>query len=335
MEAERIALGHGGGGRMTADLIRGVFLPRLTNPRLEAMGDAARLDPVPGALAMTTDAFVVSPQDFPGGDIGALAVFGTVNDLAVSGARPVALSAAFILEEGLLQEDLRRWVDSMARAARRCGVEVVTGDTKVVPRGQGDRAYVVTTGIGAVLPGAPPGAGTVREGDMVLVSGSIGDHGAVIAAIRNGLEPGALRSDCGPVLDLVEALLAAGVRPRFLRDPTRGGLGTVLGEMGEASGLSVEVRDGDLPVRPEVAGLCDLLGLDPIFLACEGRVVAVVALSEADKALEVWRTLPSGQGAASIGQVIARAPAPIVRVTPYGGRRLCDVPAAEPLPRIC
>jgi len=267
MEEERIALGHGGGGRMTSDLIREVFLPALGNPRLEALGDAARLDPVPGGLAMTTDAFVVTPQDFPGGDIGALAVFGTVNDLAVSGARPVAISAAFILEEGLVRGDLERWVASMAQAARRCAVEVVTGDTKVVPRGQGDRAYVVTTGIGAVLPEAPPGPGSVREGDEVLVSGMVGDHGAVIAALRNGLDPGSLHSDCAPVWDLVEALLAAGVRPRFLRDPTRGGLGTVLGEMGEASGLSVEVRDGDLPVRPEVAGLCDLLGLDPIFLA--------------------------------------------------------------------
>ncbi|HOU53556.1 MAG TPA: hydrogenase expression/formation protein HypE [Myxococcota bacterium] len=335
MEREPIALGHGGGGRMTSDLIREVFLPALANPRLEALGDAARLDPVPGRLAMTTDAFVVSPQDFPGGDIGALAIFGTVNDLAVSGARPVAISAAFILEEGLARDDLERWVASMALAARRCSVEVVTGDTKVVPRGQGDRAYVVTTGLGAVQAGAPPGPEAIREGDEVLVSGPVGDHGAVIAALRNALDPGTLRSDCGPVWDLVEALLAAGATPRFLRDPTRGGLGTVLGEMAEASGLSVEVRDDALPVRPEVAGLCDLLGLDPIFLACEGRVVAVMPSEQAEEALRAWRRLPSGQEATRIGRVVQRAPAPIVRVTPYGGRRLCDVPAAEPLPRIC
>ncbi len=330
-----VTLGHGSGGRLTTDLIREVFLPHLSNPRLDVLGDAAWLPRVEGRLAMTTDGFVVSPRVFPGGDIGCLAIFGTVNDLAVGGAVPLALSAAFILEEGLPMDELRQVAASMGLAAQRCGVEVVTGDTKVVERGHGDGVFIATAGVGRLRDEPPTGPASVVVGDEVVVSGPVGDHGAVIAAIRNGIDPGALTSDCGPVLPLVDALYAAGIRPRFLRDPTRGGLATVLSELAKEAGLTVELREADLPVRDEVRAVCDLLGLDPLFLACEGRVVAVVAGGQGARVVAAFEAIPEGRGAAVAGRIVPREAGPVAFATRYGGRRLYDTPTSEPLPRIC
>lgn len=336
MGGDRITIGHGSGGRLTRDLVRDVFLPALDDPRLAELGDAARLAAVDGDLALTTDGFVVSPRVFPGGDVGCLAVYGTVNDLAVAGAVPIALTASFVLEEGLAVAELAAVAASMGAAARRSGVAVVAGDTKVVERGHGDGVFVVTAGVGRMRPDAPPGARAIRPGDEVVASGPIGDHGAVIAAARHGLEPGpGLRSDCGPVTALVDALYAAGVRPRFLRDPTRGGMATVLAEAADEAGQTVVLREADVPVRPEVLAVCDLLGLDPLYLACEGRVVAIVPAGQGAAAAGAMAVLPEGAGAAVIGIVQARAPGPVVLQTRFGGTRLCDVPAGELLPRIC
>mgnify|MGYP000966807852 CR=1 FL=1 len=330
-----ITLGHGSGGRLTGELVRDVFLPHLSNPRLDALGDAAWLPRVEGRLAMTTDGFVVSPRVFPGGDIGCLAVYGTVNDLAVGGSVPLALSASFLLEEGLPIDELKGFAASMGAAARRCGVEVVTGDTKVVERGHGDGVFVCTAGVGRLRDLPPTGVASVELSDEVVVSGPVGDHGGVIAALRNGLDPGALRSDCGPVLALVDALYAAGVRPRFLRDPTRGGLATVLAEFAKEAGRTVDLREADLPVRDEVHAVCDLLGLDPLYLACEGRVVAVVPGGQGAAAAAAFACVPEGKGAAVIGLVVPRESGPVALSTRYGGRRLYDTPTSEPLPRIC
>jgi hydrogenase expression/formation protein HypE len=330
-----VTLGHGSGGRLTSDLVREVFLPHLQNPGLAPLSDAAWLPRVEGRLAMTTDGFVVSPRAFPGGDIGCLCVYGTVNDLAVGGARPLALSAAFVLEEGLSLAELRVVAASLGAAARRCGVDVVTGDTKVVQRGRGDGIFVTTAGVGLLREDPPPGPGAVREGDEVVVSGPVGDHGGVIAALRNGLEPGDLRSDCGPVLPLVDALYAAGIRPVFLRDPTRGGLATVLAEMAREAGLSAELHEEALPVREQVRAVCEVLGLDPLYLACEGRVAAVVPAGQGAAAVAAFRSVAEGRDAAVVGRMVPAAPSPVVWVTRYGGRRLYDVPTSEPLPRIC
>lgn len=330
-----ITLGHGGGGLWTRDLVRDVFRRHLGNPALDAMGDAAVLPQVPAGLALTTDAFVVHPLFFPGGDIGSLSVFGTVNDLAVAGAVPLHLTAAFVLEEGLPIGDLDRIAASMAQAARQAGVQVVAGDTKVVERGHGDGVFIVTSGVGRMRAQAPAGAAAVRPGDAVLVSGPIGDHGAVIAARRMGLElSGGLQSDCGPVTALVDALYDAGVRPRFLRDPTRGGFATVLAEMAREAGACVEVVEEAVPVREGVRAVCEILGLDPLYLACEGRVVAVVAPEDREAALEAWTTV-SGGAARACGEVRERGPAPVLVRTWTGGLRVCDLLASDPLPRIC
>lgn len=331
-----VTLGHGSGGRLTQALVRDVFLPRLGNPRLALLGDSAILGNPGGPIAFTTDGFVVSPRFFPGGDIGTLAVCGTVNDLAVAWSRPIALSASFIIEEGLPIEELVRIVDSMARAAVDAGVEVVTGDTKVVERGHGDGIYIVTAGVGAVWPDAPGGPDRMVEGDEIVVSGPIGDHGAVIAALRHGMEPGpGLASDCAPITVLVDALRESGVRPRFLRDPTRGGLATVLAEMARDVDMSAEIREDCIPIRREVRGLCEILGLESLFLACEGRMVAVVPRGSGLRAVDALRTVLSGQEAAVIGRLVPREAAPVILETAFGGRRLCDTPASEPLPRIC
>ena len=280
----RVTLAHGSGGRLTAELVHDIFLKHFANPALAPLSDAALLDRIDGRLAMTTDGFVVSPLFFPGGDIGRLAVNGTVNDLAVSGAVPRYLSAACILEEGMGLEELDQVARSMAAAAREAGVTIVTGDTKVVEKGHGDKIFVVTAGVGRLREDHPGGPATVRDGDAVLVSGPVGDHGAVIAAHRMKLDlSGGLRSDCGPVHHLVAALYEAGVHPRFMRDPTRGGLATVLAELGRASHLTARIQERSLPVRDGVRATCEILGLDPLYLACEGRVVVVVPPAEAEE----------------------------------------------------
>jgi hydrogenase expression/formation protein HypE len=330
-----VTLGHGSGGRLTASLVKDVFVRHFANATLEALGDAASLDAIDGRIALTTDSFVVKPLFFPGGDIGRLGINGTVNDLCVSGAVPLSLSAAFILEEGFPLADLERVAASMADAARIANVKVVTGDTKVVERGHGDGVFVTTAGVGRLRAEAPAGARSVRAGDAVVVSGPVGDHGAVIAAVRSGMELEGLKSDCGSVAALVEALYRAKVRPRFMRDPTRGGLATVLAELAGEGEVSVRIREADLPIRDSVHSVCDILGLDPLYLACEGRVVAVVPREQAEAAVRAMRELPEGQGAAAIGEIAPAGPGPVVLETRYGGTRLYDILASEQLPRIC
>jgi hydrogenase expression/formation protein HypE len=309
-----ITLGHGSGGRLTQDLVRGVFGARLRHPALLAWGDAAALEVAGARLALTTDSFVVSPLVFPGGDIGTLAVCGTVNDLAVAGAVPEFLSLGVILEEGLAADLLARVADSIAATAAAAGVAVVTGDTKVVEKGKGDGIYLNTAGIGRLRPDAPPGPASLRPGDLLLVNGPIGDHGAVIVSVRSGIDlVSGLTSDCAPLGGLVGALYDAGVTPRFLRDPTRGGVAGLLAELAAASGLGLDLDEAALPVRPEVTGICELLGLDPLSLANEGKVIAVV---------------PADQGPAAQAALAGHH-------TRYGGQRLIDMPVADPLPRIC
>jgi hydrogenase expression/formation protein HypE len=333
---ERITLGHGGGGLLTLELVREVFVARLSNPALAVLDDAASLAGL-GPLVMTTDSFVVSPLRFPGGDIGKLAVCGTVNDLAVAGAVPRYLTLGAILEEGLEMPVLDAVVASIAAAATDAGVEVVAGDTKVVERGKGDGIYLNTAGVGVVREAWREGAPAPSHGDAVLVSGPVGDHGAVILAGRLGIDPGAeLVSDCAVVTPLVAALFDAGVVPSFLRDPTRGGVAGVLCDLAENTAREVRVDEGAIPVSAGAATVCELAGTEPLQLACEGRVVAVVRGADAERALALWRNLPGGRGAATIGRLgRSRADGRVVLETRYGGERLVARPTADPLPRIC
>lgn len=332
----RITLGHGSGGRLTLDLIKGVFAPLLSNRFLDPFGDAAICPDPGGRLALTTDSFVVQPLFFAGGDIGSLAVNGTVNDLAVAGARPLYLTLGVILEEGLLVADLQRAVASLAEAAARADVHVVTGDTKVVERGKGDGIFFNTAGVGVMRPGYPRTDRAPAPGDAILVSGPVGDHGAVILAARHGLIPGpGLVSDCAPVTPLVDALFSAGVLPLFMRDPTRGGLASVLCDLAEIPGAGVRVDEAAVPLCPAVEAVCAITGIDPWHLACEGRVVAVVAAEDAERALAAWRGVAGGEQAARVGSLIADPPGRVVLTTRYGGARLLLRPSAELLPRIC
>ena len=338
-ETERVLLGHGSGGLLTAQLIETVILPALTNPALDLLDDQAVLDlpPVPrGRLAFTTDSYVVTPLFFPGGDIGDLAVNGTINDLAVGGARPLALSLAFILEEGLPLDELRRVVASVRRASQRAGVPVVTGDTKVVGRGSGDKVFINTSGIGLVPAGVELSSRRVRAGDAILLSGSVGDHGATILAQREGLSlAGDLASDTAAVHDLCEAVLAASPDVHAMRDPTRGGLGAVLVEIASRGKLAIEIDERAVPVRDAVRGACELYGLDPLLLANEGKVVAFVPADSAARALAAMRGHPLGRDAVQIGRVTTEGTGLVSLRTPLGSRRILDLPYAEPLPRIC
>lgn len=330
---DRVVLAHGAGGRLSHALVRDRFVAVFDTPELRAGTDAAVLAPA-GPIALTTDAFVVRPLFFPGGDIGALAVYGTVNDLATAGARPRWLAVSFVLEEGLPLPDLDRVVASVAAAARASGVSVVTGDTKVVERGRCDGVYVTTTGVGEVVAPTPLGPSAVRPGDAVLVSGPVGDHGVAVLLARGDVPIAAdVVSDCAPVHGLSLALLAAGIRVRALRDPTRGGLAAALVEVATAAGVGIRVAERDVPVRPAVADVCELLGLDPWLVACEGRLVAFVHPDDAEAALAVLRAQPGGEGAARIGAVTADPP--VVVEGPFGGERVLDLPAGELLPRIC
>jgi hydrogenase expression/formation protein HypE len=332
---DRIVLAHGGGGRVMHRLIRDVFLAAFGDP-LRARGhDGAVLD-LDGRFAVTTDAFTVRPLFFPGGDIGSLAVHGTVNDLAMCGARPLYLTASFILEEGLPLEALQRIVDSMAGAARSAGVSVVTGDTKVVERGKGDGVFIAATGVGSVESRHPIAADRLCPGDAVLVSGPVGDHGVAVMLAREdlGIE-GAIVSDSASVAAPVLTLLDAGVDVRCLRDPTRGGLATVLCEIAAAAALGVRVVEDAIPVRPVVADACELLGLDPLYVPCEGRFVAFVAANDRDRALAALRGTPGGEEARVIGHVTADHPGTVVLENPLGGERVLDLLTGEQLPRIC
>jgi hydrogenase expression/formation protein HypE len=337
-----ILLAHGSGGRMTHDLVRDLFLAAFNNPALAALEDSARVDIGGTRIAFTTDSFVVSPILFPGGDVGKLAVCGTVNDLAVSGARPIALSAGFLLEEGLDYGLLEGIVASMRRTSEEVGVPIVTGDTKVVERGGLDRIFINTAGIGVLEPPLPSGAGTVRPGDRILVSGPLADHGMAVISARNDLRfDTTIESDCAPLWDLIHSLLiAVPTAIRWMRDPTRGGFGTVLNELvgietTDGRQFGIEIEEGAVPFRPEVRALSEILGIDPIYVACEGRVVIVVAEEEADRALASLRSHPLGIDAAIVARVVVDPPGRVVMRTRIGGRRIIDVPAGEQLPRIC
>jgi hydrogenase expression/formation protein HypE len=332
----RITLSHGAGGKATHNLIEAVFLEEFRNPTLEPMPDAATIEVGDTRIAFTTDSFVVSPLFFPGGDIGELAVNGTVNDLAMIGARPLSLSAAFILEEGFLTDNLRRVVASMAAAARRAGVQIVTGDTKVVQRGKGDGCYINTAGIGLLERPVALHPAAARPGDVVLVSGPIGDHGVTVMLARGELDIIAdVVSDTAPLHELAGALLDAAPATRLLRDATRGGVATVLNEVAGASRTAVVLDEAQVPVRPEVRGACELLGIDPLYVACEGRLVAVVPPEQAPAALAALHGHPLGAGAAEIGRVAADPPGLVLLRTAFGGTRIVDMLVGDPLPRIC
>ncbi len=333
---ETVQMAHGGGGRVMRNLLESLLLPAFANPALEARHDAALLELGGARLAFTTDSFVVTPRSFPGGDIGELAVYGTVNDLACGGALPRFLSCALILEEGLPLAELANLVTSMQQAATRCGVTIVTGDTKVVDRGRGDGLYINTTGLGLVPEGRVLGPRQVRPGDAILVSGDLGRHGVAVLSVREGLAfETPILSDCAPIHHLAEALWTAGISVHCLRDPTRGGLGAVLNEIGLDGGLSLEVREQDIPVVPAVAAACELLGLDPLQVACEGRLVAFVPGTQAEAALAALRQLPEGRGAAIIGRVLDAGTVPVTLRTRLGTERILDLPSGEQLPRIC
>ena len=333
---DRILLAHGEGARLTRRLIRDELLPALDNTYLRQLGDGAVLPPVDGRLVLTTDGSVVSPLFFPGGDIGMLAVHSSVNDLAVCGAEPLYLTLGMIIEEGLEVAVLRRVIRSVAGAARACGVPVVTGDTKVVPRGTADRLFLHTTGVGRLRPGVDLGPHRVRPGDCVLVSGTLGDHGLAVLAAREGLGfDGGLVSDTAPLHELVAVLLACGAEVHFLRDPTRGGVSAVLHELAEAAGVSVEVSEVAIPLTPATRGAAELLGLDPLHIANEGKFVAVVAAETAEQALSCIRKHPLGTNATIIGAIGSHDPGHVFVRGSLGLLRVLDEPSGAPLPRIC
>ncbi len=331
-----VQLAHGGGGRLTRELIEQLFAPAFRSGSSEPRHDSAVVTLAGARLAFTTDTYVVHPRFFPGGDIGKLAVWGTVNDLAMAGARPAYLSAGFLLEEGFSMEELRRIVASMRDAAALAGVELVTGDTKVVDRGKGDGLFINTSGIGVVASNEPPHPSRVRPGDAILVSGDLGRHGIAVLSVRAGLTfETPVESDCAPLGELVHALLDAGVSLHCLRDPTRGGLASALNEIALDGGIGIELDEGSIPISEGVASACELLGLDPLYVACEGRMVLLLPEAEAQRALDVLHRSPLGTGAAEIGRVIAEPQGTVALRTRLGGRRLLDLLSGEQLPRIC
>ena len=332
-----IVMGHGGGGKLGNELVEHLFLPAFRNPALENLGDAAVLELAGGRLAMSTDSFVVQPLFFPGGSIGELAVNGTVNDLAVSGAVPRYLTASFILEEGFPLAQLAAIVEAMAAAAATAGVKIVTGDTKVVERGHGDGCYINTAGIGLLRPGISVSPLHAMPGDAILVSGTIGDHGMAIMSVREGLEfESQIRSDCAALNGMIaEVLDAVGASVHAMRDPTRGGLASTLNEIALASGVGMAIDEASLPVRPDVQSACELLGLDPVYVANEGKAVFFVAPEAAERVLTVLRAHPLGKDAARIGQVTAEHKRMLVARTALGANRVIPIQIGEQLPRIC
>ena len=332
-----IVMGHGGGGKLGNELVEHLFLPAFRNPELENLGDAAILELASGKLAMSTDSFVVQPLFFPGGNIGELAVNGTVNDLSVTGAEAKFLSASFILEEGFPLAQLAAIVESMAHAAATAGVRIVTGDTKVVERGHGDGCYINTAGVGLLRPGISVGPHRAQPGDAILVSGTIGDHGMAIMSVREGLEfESQIRSDCAALNGMiVEVLAAVGTAVHTMRDPTRGGLASTLNEIAQSSNVGVAIDETKLPVRPEVQSACELLGLDPVYVANEGKAVFFVAQESADQVLEVLRSHPLGREAALIGNVTTEHKRMLVARTAMGSNRVIPTQIGEQLPRIC
>ena len=330
---EIITLDYGSGGKKTSRLIESMILPALDNPALGELGDGAVLE---GAekLVFSTDSFVVDPIFFPGGDIGKLSVCGTVNDIAMCGGVPKFLSCSFLLEEGFPVKELEKVIASISAACKKAGVQIVTGDTKVVEKGRGDKIYINTAGIGVLkYPGLSPKA--IREGDKVLVSGTVGDHGSAVMLARNGMMQGEIRSDCAPLNALAETVLSGNAGVRVLRDPTRGGVATTLNEFVEGSGLGIEIEEDKIPVRPQVQAVCELLGLDPLYCANEGKLLCVVAPEDTEKALAAMKSLPEGENAAVIGSVSARYPGKLVMNTAFGGSRILQKLTGAQLPRIC
>jgi hydrogenase expression/formation protein HypE len=331
-----VLMAHGGGGNLMHQLIGKMFLAAFHNPLLETQRDSTVVE-LPGRkLAFTTDSYVVRPIFFPGGDIGSMAVHGTVNDLAMSGARPVYLSSAFIIEEGLPMDALWWVVCSMRDAARQCGVQIITGDTKVVDKGKGDGLFINTTGIGIIEHEQNITPQNVRAGDVILVNGDLGRHGMAIMAVREGLAfESKIESDSEPVHDVVLSLIKAGVEIHCLRDLTRGGLASALNEIAEASGVRIEVLEKSVPVREDVHAACEMLGLDPLHVACEGRFAAFIAAKDADRGLGILRSHPMGAGAAVIGKVTDNAGPLVTLKSAIGVGRILDMPSGEQLPRIC
>lgn len=334
---EVITMAHGAGGKSSAALVDAVFVEAFRNPILEGMGDASVLSlPSGERIAMTTDSFVVQPIEFPGGSIGHLAVHGTVNDLAVSGAVPRWLSAAFVLEEGFDIARLKKIVADMKQAADAAGVVIVTGDTKVVPKGAADGLYITTTGVGVVPAERELSADNVRPGDRVVLSGTLGDHGMAVMLARGNLAIEAdIASDTAALHELVASLLRAAPGTRWMRDATRGGLGTVCNELAQVTGLGVILDELLLPVAPQVRGACDMLGIDPLYVANEGKFVAVVPAEEAEAAVAALRTDPLGADASVIGEVVENPGGIVAMRTPFGGTRIVDMLVGDPLPRIC
>jgi hydrogenase expression/formation protein HypE len=337
MREGRVDLSHGAGGRATAQLIDEIFRPAFDNPFLDQGNDQAAFDVSAGRMVMSTDAYVISPLFFPGGDIGSLAVHGTINDLAMSGAQPLHLAASFILEEGFFLADLQRIAASMGRAAREAGVAIITGDTKVVERGKGDGVFITTTGIGVAPPGLELSGDRARPGDRIILSGSIGDHGVAIMSLRSNLGfTTEILSDSAALHGLVaEMVQAVGPALRLMRDPTRGGLAATLNEIAQQSGVGLMIDEQKIPLREEVAAACELLGLDPLTVANEGKLIAVVAHEAADDLLKIMQAHPNGRQAALIGRVIADDQCFVQMKTAFGGGRIVDWLAGEQLPRIC
>lgn len=330
-----IVLGHGGGGKMSAELVEHLFMPAFDTAELRALGDGAVVEGA-GRLSISTDSFVVRPRFFPGGNIGELAINGTVNDVAMCGAVPRYVAVAFILEEGLLLQELGDIVESMARAAKAAGVAIVTGDTKVVDRGHGDGVFITTTGVGVLADGVEIGPGRVRPGDAILVSGTIGDHGMAIMSVRENLEfESTIVSDTAPLNHMIAALIEAGIDVRALRDPTRGGLAATLTEIASASGVGVVIDERSVPIDRVVASACEMLGMDPFHVANEGKLVAFVDPSDAERALDVMRGFEIGARAAIIGEAVENHSGIVVAKTAIGSTRVIDTQVGEQLPRIC
>lgn len=336
LDHKQIVLGHGSGGKLTAELIEKLFLPAFRNEYLDRLDDQAVLSINGSRIAFTTDSFVVTPIFFPGGDIGRLAVNGTVNDLAMSGARPLYLSSAFILEEGLPSEDLRRVVDSMRIASAEAGVMVVTGDTKVVNRGKGDQIFINTTGIGIIERPVNISASLARPGDAIILSGFIGDHGMAILSQRENLSfEGEIASDTAPLHELVSVMLDVTTDVHCLRDPTRGGVATTLNEIASRSRVGIEIDESEIPIRDTVKGACEILGIDPLYVANEGKLIGVVPAAVAGAVVERMHAHPAGRSARIIGKVVATHPGMVLMRTGIGGTRMLDLMFHEPLPRIC
>lgn len=335
-EYKNVLLAHGGGGKLTQQMIQRMFLPQFQNEFLEPLHDGAILSLNGVRLAFSTDSYVVNPIFFPGGDIGMLAVNGTVNDLAMCGASPMYLSAAFIIEEGFSMEDLWRIVLSMQESARKAGVKLVTGDTKVVDRGKGDKIFINTSGVGVIEPEVEISPTHARVGDKIILNGPIAVHGIAIMSVREGLEfETQMESDTAPLNDLVASMLEASKRIHVLRDPTRGGVASALNEIAEKANLGVSLVEGQIPMTEEVEGACEILGLDPLYVANEGKLLAFVAPEEAEKVLRAMRTHPLGKDSVIIGEVVAEHPRVVVMKSRIGGLRIVDMLSGEQLPRIC